>query len=445
MKVTLIRPHMTARRAADALEPLAFAILAGLTPQDVELALYDDRIEPIPYDEPTDLVALTAETFTAKRAYQISSQYRRRGVPVLMGGYHPTLAPDEALLYADAIVIGDAENVWSQVIHDARAGRLRRVYRSESPPSLCRLRPDRTIFMRKPYAPVRLVQFGRGCRYACDFCSIHAFYGASLRQRPIEDVVAEISGLDGKFVIFADDNLFVHEQQAEALFRALGPLGTRWACQISVDIARNVHLLDLMAKSGCFAVLLGLESLNEENLAQMKKKWNLKQGAYSDILQEFYRHGIMVAGTFVFGYDHDTPVTLERTLEFAMHSKLALAHFNTLIPTPGTPLYRRLQAEGRLIYGRWWLDDRYRYGEATFHPRRISAAELGEGCFRLRQQFNAYGAILSRACDRRMNAASPRNLLAFLAINVVSRKEIHNKQWQPLGGGTPGLPGLQVA
>ena len=437
MKITFVRPHMTSRRAADALEPLVFGILKRLTPPDVELVLYDDRIEPIPYDEPTDLVAMTVETFTAKRAYQISTQYQKRGVPVVMGGYHPTLLPDEVSLYADAVAIGDAEETWPRIVEDARAKKLQRLYKAPPAVTLAGVNPDRSIFGNKKYRPLHLVQVGRGCKFACDFCSIHAFYGRSMPRRCIEDVMAEMEELRGKYVFFSDDNLFTNLAEAEALFKALIPYNIHWACQVSLDIAQNPGLLDLMAQSGCTGALIGFESLNEANLVQMHKKWNMKYGNYAATLARFYERGIMIYGSFVFGYDYDTTDDFDRTLEFAMRSKLALAQFNPLIPTPSTSLYDRIRKEKRLIYDKWWLDDRYRYGEMTFHPASMSAQELAEGCFRLRSEFNSYRSIFTRMLDTQMNARSLYNLFAYLSINLVSRKEIFNKQSVPLGDGSP--------
>ena len=433
MKITFVRPHLTDQRASDAMEPLVFAVLAGLTPPDVELALYDDRIEPVRVDAPTDLAALSVETFTARRAYEIAAQFRQRGVPVVLGGFHPTLLPDEAGQHADAVVIGDAESVWSQVVRDAQAGCLQSVYRSETPPSLQGLKVDRRIFRGKRYAPLTPVQFGRGCRFACDFCAVHAFYGATLRQRPVAEVAAEIEGLGRKFILLADDNIFASPRLAEELFNALVPLKIHWACQASIDVAQNGRLLDLMARSGCFAALVGLESLDERNLAQMKKKWNRDRGDFASALAQFYERGIMICGTFVFGYDYDTPATLDATLEFALRSKLALAQFNTLLPYPNTALYRRLQAEGRLIYDRWWLDPTFRFGQAMFHPRGMTAEALTEGCFRLRREFNRYSSIAQRALAPQTNCRTPYHLFAFLGANLISRREIYKKQGKALG------------
>lgn len=437
MKITFIRPHITSRRAADALEPLAFGILARLTPPDVELKLYDARIEPVPLDEPTDLVALTVETFTAKYAYQLAAQYRKRGVPVVMGGYHPTLLPEETLQFADAIAIGDAEAVWVQIVEDARAGKLQRVY--QSPPNLEveGVLPDRTIFNGKKYKPLRLVQVGRGCKYACDFCSIHAFYGRSMPRRCLDDVLKEMEELRGKYVFFADDNLFNDLKYAEKLFEALIPYNIHWSCQVSLDIAQNARLMDLMAKSGCVGCLIGFESLDETNLVMMRKKWNLKYGGYANTLARFYERNIMVFGSFVLGYDNDTVDSFKRTFDFAMESKLALAQFNPLIPTPATSLFERLKKEDRLIYPRWWLDDNYRYGETIFRPKKMTPEQLAEGCFKMRSDFGKYSSIFKRLISSGANSGSLYNMFGFLAINIASIKEIHNKQGVSLGNGMP--------
>ncbi len=433
MKITFIRPNMQAARSNDAMEPLVFAILAGLTPPDVATTLVDERLEAIPYDAPTDLVALTVETYNARRAYQIAAEFRQRGVPVVMGGYHVTFLPEEALAYADAVVIGDAEGVWPQVVADARRGRLRPCYRQTEYPPLRGLRPERGIFAGKRYAPAALVQYGRGCRFACEFCSIHAFYGRHLRQHPVAEVVAEIERLNRKHIFLVDDNIFVNVPQAKALFRALIPLNIRWSCQISIDIANDEELLTLLEKSGCTTAVVGFESLDAGNLAQMKKRWNLKHGDYATSVRKFQDHGIMIYGTFVFGYDRDTPASFDISLEFALRSKFYLANFNPLTPMPGAKLYDRLRAEGRLLYDRWWLDPSYRYGQATFRPRGMTPDQLTEGCFRARRHFNRVGSILNRALDVRTNSRDPYRLGLHLASNFVSRREILRKQGQPLG------------
>jgi radical SAM superfamily enzyme YgiQ (UPF0313 family) len=440
VKITFIRPNMTAGRSSDAMEPLVFAILAGLTPPGVEKALVDERLEAIPYEKPTDLVAITVETYNARNAYQIAARFRAAGVPVVMGGYHVTFLPDEALRFADAVVVGDAEGVWEQVVRDARAGRLRRIYQHPRQPSLDGSKADRSIFRGKRYAPISLVQYGRGCRFACDFCSIHAFYGASLRQRPVREVAAEIEALDRTHIFLVDDNLFASVPKAEELFQTLIPLKIRWSCQVSIDIAQNERLMDLMQRSGCMTAVVGFESLDERNLAQMKKRWNVRHGDYATAIQKFHDRGIMIYGSFIFGYDHDTVDSFKAGVDFALRSKFYIANFNPLTPTPGTRLYDRLRAEGRLIWDRWWLAPDYRYGQATFHPRGMTADELTEGCFRARSDFYRYGSIVRRAFSPKTNSRTPYHLAFFLASNLISQREIRKKQGLPLGSDTPLSP-----
>ena len=437
MKITFIRPNFGDTRSTDAMEPLVFALLAAQTPPEAQVTLRDERLEPVPCDEPADLAAITVETYNARHSYQLAARYRRRGLPVVLGGYHPTFLPQEALRYADAVVVGDAEGVWGQVIRDAQQGRLQQVYRASQPQSLAGLRIDRSIFRGKRYAPIPLVQYGRGCRYACEFCSIRAFYGTNLRQRPVREVVAEIEALDRRHVFLVDDNIFVDVAKAEELFQALVPLNIRWSCQISIDVAANEPLMRLLEKSGCTTAVVGFESLDAGNLQQMRKSWNLRAFDFDTAVRKFRDRGIMIYGSFVFGYDHDTADSFDRALEFALRSKFYLANFNPLTPMPGAALYDRLQSEGRLLHDRWWLAPDYRYGDATFRPRGMTPDELTEGCFRARRQFNRYSSICSRALDLAANSRDPYRLGLFAASNLVSRREIFRKQGQPLGDGLP--------
>lgn len=438
MHITFVRPNLQDDRSSDAMQPLAFALLKAMTPPDIEVAFHDERLAPIPLDAPTDLVAMTVETYTARRAYQLATQFRRRGVPVVMGGYHATFLPDECAHFADSVVLGDAEGLWPQVVDDARRGRLQPRYGQDGYPALGgRPLPDRSIFAGKRYAPVTLVQYGRGCRFNCDFCSIHAFYGSSLRQRPVAEVLREIEEAGRRLVFFVDDNLFVDIPKAKELFTALIPLGIRWTCQTSLDITRDRELVALMAKSGCASALFGFESLDPRNLSQMRKGWNVKWQDYETSIGVMHDAGIMIYGTFVHGYDHDTAASFDATVEFAIRHKFFLANFNPLTPTPRAPLYDRLKREGRLIHDRWWIDPSFRYGDATFHPRGMTADELTAGCWRARRAFNTPGATLQRFLSPRTALASPSAAFQFLLGNLISRREIARKQGRALGGPEP--------
>lgn len=435
MRVTFVRPNLYDDRSSDAMEPLCFAVLKSLTPPEVETSLFDERLEPIPFDHSTDLVALTVETYTARRAYQIAAGFRRRGIPVVMGGYHPTFLPEEALQYSDAVVRGDAEGAWQHVLGDAGSGALQPVYESAEFSPLDGLMPDRSVFAGKKYAPLGLVQYGRGCKFNCSFCSIRAFYGSSLRQRPVDEVIEDIRRSGKRHIFLVDDNLFVNVDKARELFEALVPLRISWSCQVSIDIARDAELINLMARSGCISALIGFESLNPLSLKDIKKGWNLKWQSYDQAIDAFRKAGIMLYGTFVFGCDHDTVDSFEATVDFAIKNRFLLANFNPLTPMPGAPLFERMKEQGRLLHERWWLDPSFNYGDATLRPMRMSADELTQGCFDARTRFNTMQSIGRRMLDVRTNMRSPYRAGIYLLANLISRREIHSKQSRPLGAG----------
>ena len=440
MKLTIIHPCIGRRRGERGyvrtwqMEPLPAATLAGLTPREVEVKFYDDRMETIPFDEATDLVAMSVETYTAKRAYQIASEYRRRGVPVVMGGFHPSLCPEEVARYADAVVTGEAEVVWPLVLDDARHGRLEKFYRSTGRTDLRGLRPDRSIFRGKRYLPIGLVEAGRGCHFKCDFCAVQTVFSQSQTRRPADEIIAEIADIkDGKkLFFFVDDNITSNFAQAKEFLRALIPLGIRWVGQASINAAHDDEFLDLLVRSGCQGVLIGFESLNPANLAAMNKTFNSARGGFPAALANLRRHRIRVYGTFVFGYDHDTPESFGNTVDFAEEHAMYIAAFNHLTPFPGTPLYRRLADEGRLRYEAWWLDDRYSYNQIPFIPRGMSGEELQRGCLGARRRFYSWKSIARRGLDavNRANGFMWRN---FFLINAMHRGDVSLRDYYPLG------------
>jgi radical SAM superfamily enzyme YgiQ (UPF0313 family) len=342
------------------------------------------------------------------------------------------MLPDESLCHADAVVIGDAEGIWEKVVTDAAARRLQRLYRSNPGDGGAPVY-DRSIFAGRRYTPISLVQAGRGCRFACDFCSIHAFYGTYRAQRDPPDIVAEMRALPPRrLVFFVDDNLYWRRDAFEALMRALIPLKMRWCCQITIDVARDDALLDLMAQAGCALALIGFESLERESLVQMRKKWNGVAGGYDAVVRRFHARGIMIYGTFVFGYDADTPASFDRAAAFAREQSLCIANFNPLTPMPGTGLYDRLRAEGRLVRDTWWLDPSFRYGDAIFAPRGMSPEELSEGPMRARRTFYGLRSIAVRALRGAPMWRDPYKIATMLLANLISRREIKRKQGAPL-------------
>jgi radical SAM superfamily enzyme YgiQ (UPF0313 family) len=438
MKLTIVHPCV-GRRVGEKyirswqMEPLAPAVLAGLTGPGVEITFHDDRMESIPYDEPTDLVAISVETYTARRAYQIASEYRKRGVPVVMGGFHATLVPEEVSDYAESILIGEAETLWPKLIEDFRNGRLRRVYRRAGRPSLDGLKLDRSIFSGKRYLPIGLVEAGRGCQFRCEFCAIQSYFKSTQTRRPAQEIVEEVSRLNKKLVFFVDDNITSNIEEAKEFFRALIPLNIRWVSQASINAAHDEEFLRLIKASGCQGLLIGFESLNPQNLKRMHKGFNQMKGGYEVALANLRRHGIRLYVTFILGYDDDSVDTFEETLEFAMKHRFYMVAFNHLTPFPGTPLYRRLEDEGRLTYDKWWLDPEYRYGMVPFEPRGMSAEEVRLRCIETRARFYSYPSMFKRSLDFEVNASDFFMWRNFFVINAMMRREVTQRKELPMG------------
>lgn len=315
MKIVLLRPNMGDYRATDAMPPLAMAIIAARAAHH-EVIFYDDRVEKIPTSIAADLIAISIETFTARRSYQLADHYRKQGIPIVVGGYHPSFLPQEALQHADSVIIGDAEGSWEQLLNDLAKNNLQPIYYANHKLPLDNYLIDRRIFQGKKYAPVELIQYTRGCRFACDFCSIHSFYQQQIRARPLDQLKAELLSLPAnRFFIFVDDNLFASRVILESLLNMLTPLKKRWGCQISIDVASDEKLLDKLALAGCRFVLIGFESLNPKNLKQMAKPWNKVAGSYDSVVKSLHDRGINIYGTFVFGYDEDTEQTIQQSLD----------------------------------------------------------------------------------------------------------------------------------
>jgi len=439
-RVTIIHPCVGRTRGMKRymrtwqMEPLPAAMLSALLPKEVERRFYDDRMERIPFDEPTDLVMISVETYTAKRAYQIASEYRTRGIPVVMGGFHATLCPEEVAQYCESIVIGEAEEVLDELMEDYRSGSPKKIYRSAARPKSLTTNPDRTLFEGKKYLPLRLVEFSRGCRFKCDFCAIQSYFDSTHNHRPVDRVIEEVKRVrkGRQLIFFIDDNLTSSLDEAKELMRALIPLRIRWVSQSAINVAFDEEALELMKRSGCQGILIGLESLSPVSLKEMNKSFNLMKGGPGQAIANLRRHGLRVYGTFVFGYDSDTKETFETALRFARTEGLFIAAFNHITPFPGTPLYERLHSEGRMLYDAWWLDDRYRYSMIPFKPANFTPEELQSRCTQARREFYSWSSIASRGMHR-VNYRDPYMWMNYWAINAMHHWDTEGRNGLPLG------------
>ncbi|MBC8388705.1 MAG: B12-binding domain-containing radical SAM protein [Actinobacteria bacterium] len=351
-------------------------MIAALTPLEVEVSLTDENVTVIDFQKEIDLVGITTLTITAKRAYEIADTFRAKGVKVILGGSHPSALPKEASQHADAVVIGEGEGIWANVIKDFKANKLQRIYSQRKQPSLLNLPiPRRDLFADGAYYFRNTISTTRGCPNACSFCSVTSFFGHTYRCRPVEEILKEIKTLNHKkLIVFVDDNIAGNPKFAKELFRALVPYKLKWVAQASVTIARDDELLKLAAASGCMILLIGFETLSPDNLAAMGKRVNVVD-EYEMVIRKIHSHGIAIHGFFILGLDEDDEYVFERTVRFAQKMKLESAQFAWPVPYPGTTLYESLDKAGRIITKSW---SQYE-SSIVFEPKLMSREILEKG------------------------------------------------------------------
>jgi radical SAM superfamily enzyme YgiQ (UPF0313 family) len=387
--------HLVAPSNEDStyIKPLWASTLAAHTPDDVDLTFRDDGIDPIDLgreSDAPDLVGISVGSKTAARAYAIADAYRARGSRVVLGGIHVTALPEEGLLHADAVVSGEAEWIWRDVVRDARDGKLgalggkrsltspRAVYRHEEFMPLAGLPlPRRDLVRSIKYVPFDVVQTTRGCPFPCEFCSVSTYNGTKFRFRPVPEVVAELEAC-GPRILFGDDNVMIHTKYSHELFEAMAPLGKHWVAQASLAALHRVENVAVMARAGCRALFIGFESVEDEAVRHAGKRQN-KPNKYKDVVRCLADHGIAVWGSFIFGLDDDTGEAFKKTVDFCVDAKITMALFALLTPYPGTALYKRLRAEGRLTKDAWWLTPDHDTDAPFFEPRRMTREELRAG------------------------------------------------------------------
>jgi radical SAM superfamily enzyme YgiQ (UPF0313 family) len=410
-------------------KPLSLLVLAGMTPREWDITVVDENLGVPDYAAMPrpDLVGITAFTSQATRAYAVAAEFRRRGIPVVMGGIHASMCVEEALEYVDAVVTGEAESVWSRVLEDARRGHLDRLYQGRFEEM------DKIPMARHDLLPAgyRLgsIQTTRGCPLNCSFCSVTAFNGGLFRHRPIEDVVQEFQMIREKYVLVVDDNLVGtrtdHIARTKDLFRAMirADLRKRWIAQVTINMADDEELVRLAARAGCLGVFIGFESASVEGLTEVHKKFNLQNGRdFTASVRRLQRHGIVVVGSFIMGLDVDRKGVGQQIADTANRYGLDILNVLILTPLPGTCLWKKMESEGRITANNFPEDWKYytlNYPVAKY--QHLSWAELdqeGDVCSR---DFYSYSRIIRRVCGSLWRMRKPVSVFASLVSNLSYR------------------------
>jgi radical SAM superfamily enzyme YgiQ (UPF0313 family) len=422
MKILLISPERERKKEEAFLFRLGFLNLpcvAAVTPPEIEVRIVDEAYERINFDAKVDLVGIAAQTPVAPQAYRIAEEFRKRGVPVVMGGVHASVLPDEALGHVDAVVIGEAEATWPRLLEDFRRGKLQKIYRSDGwvPGDTIPL-PRRELMNHRFYLPLRLLETTRGCPHRCDFCQVSRFFGNRYRTRPLREIARELDGMFGRgpvmpswiktplsaiskdlpyflkrrLLYIIDNNVVSNKEYTFKLLSLLKEYDLLWWGHAPISIAADDKLLKLFAESGCIAVNIGFESLSPVNLKRMKKGFN-KPAQYGEVIKKIHGHGIGIMGTFIVGLDDDDAGVFQKTIDFIMENQLDWALAFIMTPYPGTESFERLEREGRIMHRDW---ERYDSLNAVYQPLLMSAGELEHGMHRIWKEIFSVRSIFRR-------------------------------------------------
>lgn len=399
--------------------PLTLPTLAALVPNDVdaEIVCLDEGIQDVDLRIDVDLVGMTVITGTALRAYELAAQFRNRKIPVVLGGPHVTLIPEDAQPHADAIVVGYAEEAWPQLLRDFSQGEMKPRY-DQSPDLDLAMSPlpDRSVLPRWSYLTPHVFEATRGCIHNCDFCVVPTAWGRKPLQKPIPHIIEDLQRMRSRKAIFVDLNIIADKAYARDLFTALKPLNIQWFGLATTLLCDDLPLLDLAAESGCRGLLMGLESISPRNLRHSRKGFN-QPDDYARVVERLHDRNIALQGCFVFGFDGDEPDVFEKTAQFAIDAAIDLPRFAIVTPFPGTPFYQRLEREGRILTREW---ERYDGQHVVFRPALMSAEELERGTERAWKHTYSWGNIARRL----RRSAAPLHIA--MLTNYGYRRYAHN-------------------
>jgi radical SAM superfamily enzyme YgiQ (UPF0313 family) len=400
------------RRKSRWLLGITLPYLAALTPEDIQVEIKDDMLDEITFREDCDLVGITCMTHQAPRAYELAAGFRRRGIPVVMGGWHATMAPEECQRYADSLVLGEAEEAWPQLLRDFQTGCLKPRYKAEKLSDLKNLPfPRYDLLDLKRYKIWNIPsQTTRGCPHNCNFCEVTQVYGGKFRHRPVDEVINEIQEIrrltGGGFVYFVDDNFVGHRRHALELMERLIPLKLLYGCMATANVGDDPEMLDLLVRSGCRHLTIGMETVSPASLQAINKKHN-KIKDYARQFQALRDRGIGFSVSVMFGLDGDDLGIFDTTVEFLIRTKAPLAFMFILSPRPGIKVREQLLKEGRIFDHDW---THYSGVNAVFHPKHMTAQQLEDGYWRALRRFYSPLSML-----RRRFTLEPysRNMLIF--------------------------------
>jgi len=377
MKILLITPHPNPKKSffnKFSYPCLTLQQIAAITPKEHSVEILDERYGSIDFNKKYDLVGISCLTYNSLRGYEIANEFRKRGIPVVLGGYHPTLLPDEAKQHADSIVIGEAELTWPQVIKDVENGTLKSFYKADKP-----VDPEKIPAARHDmgvYTFMEAVQASRGCPTGCDFCAMNKIEGRIFRARPVKNIIEEMKAIKTKTIFFTDASLTINPKYTKSLFKEMAKLNKKFHCFGNINVlSRDDEFLKLAKEAGVDRWYVGIESISQESIDDIGKGTN-KVENYGKAIEKIKEHGMNVTGFFVFGLDHDGHDIFERTLKAMYEWGLDSVSFSILTPYPGTKLFERFEKEGRITSYDW---SRYAEGNVNFKPKMMSEGELQSG------------------------------------------------------------------
>jgi len=426
MKILLISPERKRKKEEAFLFRLSFLNLpyvAAVTRPDAEVKIVDEAFEKVDFDEKVDLVGITAQTPVVPRAYEIAGEFKKRGVPVVMGGVHASMLPEEALRHVDAVLLGEAEEVWPDLIEDLRKGQLKRIYQGNGFVDSSKLPlPRRELLNEKFYFPLKLLETTRGCPHRCDFCGVSKFFGFRYRNRPINEIERELKTLFQKgqvmnpalrkilslfskdlpyflkrrLLYIIDSDVASDKRFCLELLSLLRKFDLRWWGHAPVSVAFDQKLLEGFSQSGCIALNIGFESFSAKNLHTMGKGFN-QPSRYAEAVKRIHDQGIGIMGTFIVGLDDDDPGVFQRIIDFCINEKLDWALTFIMSPYPGTDSFKRLEKEGRIFCRDW---EKYDSLNAVYQPLLMSPEELEKGMRRIWKEVFSLNSIYKRILKR---------------------------------------------